>query len=152
MSKIREHIVVEPSAGSVDFQRKDYDTSQVWFQHPRPQWIANLLPAAISEACSGSDYTYSTFRRFPLRSPDEFTIPSNEGAYLVRVFMPIGGSFDPTMWTCLTWHDARRPPVVSSERFHITGSRLKRILTDMLAKPEEIDKLRTLDRRPRYEV
>ena len=74
MSKIREHIVVEPSAGSVDFQRKDYDTSQVWFQHPRPQWIANLLPAAISEACSGSDYTYSTFRRFPLRSPDEFTI------------------------------------------------------------------------------
>ena len=66
--------------------------------------------------------------------------------------MPIGGSFDPTMWTCLTWHDARRPPVVSSERFHITGSRLKRILTDMLAKPEEIDKLRTLDRRPRYEV
>lgn len=116
MSKVREHIVIEPSAGSVDFQRKDYDT--LWFQHPRPQWIANLLPAAIAEACSGSDFT---FRRFPLRSPDDFTIPANEGAYLVRVFMPIGGSFDPTMWTCLTWHDARRPPVVSSERFHITG-------------------------------
>lgn len=110
------------------------------------------MPGAIAEACGGSDLTYSTFRRFPLRSPDEFTIPSNEGAFLIRVFMPIGGSFDPTMWCCLTWHDARRQPVVSSERFHITGNGLKRILTDMLAKPEEIDKLRTLDRRPRCET
>ena len=152
MTKVREHIVIEPSGDSVDFLRKDLDTSRVWFQHPRPAWVSTLLPAAIAEACAGSDMTYSTWRRFPLRSPDEFTIPSNEGAFLIRVFMPIGGNFAPTLWCCLTWHDARRPPVVSSERFHITGKGLQRILTDMLASPEAVDALRKLDRRPRYET
>ena len=76
---MREHVVIEPSAGSIDFQRKDYDTTQVWFQHPRPAWIATLLPQAISDACSGSDFTYSTWRKFPLRDPADFTIPANEG-------------------------------------------------------------------------
>ena len=66
--------------------------------------------------------------------------------------MPIGGAFSPTMWTCLTWHDARQKPVVSSERFHITGKGLQRILSDMLASPEAVDALRKLDRRPRYET
>ena len=83
MTKVREHIVIEPSGDSVDFLRKDLDTSRVWFQHPRPCWVSTLLPAAIAEACSGSNFTYSTWRRFPLRSPDEFTIPSNEGAFLI---------------------------------------------------------------------
>ncbi len=152
MRKVREHVVIEPIGDSVDFVRKDYGVDRVYFSHPRPAWISTLLPAAIAEACSGSDFTYSTWRRFPLRSPDEFTIPSNEGAFLIRVFMPIGGAFSPTMWTCLTWHDARQKPVVSSEKFHITGKGLQRILTDTLASPEAVDALRKLDRRPRYET
>ena len=150
MSKVSEHIVIEPSGDSIDFLRKDYDTTQVWFQHPRPSWIANLLPIAISDACGGSDFTYSTFRRFPLRDPADFHFP-NEGSFLIRAYLPIGGSFPATMWCCLSWFDPRRPPVVSSEKFHRTGSCLKRILTDQLAAPAEIDKLRKLEGRPRLE-
>ena len=41
--------------------------------------------------------------------------------------------------------------MVSSEKFHRTGSCLKRILTDLLAAPAEIDKLRRLEGRPRLE-
>ena len=151
MSKTREHIVIEPSAGSIDFQRKDYDATQVWFSHPRPAWWPNVIPAAIAAACGGDDITISTFRRFPMRDPADFTI-SNEGAFLTRVFMPIGGTFSPTLWTCLTWHSARQAPVTASERFHITGNGLKRLLTDLLMNPETIDKLRKLDSRPRTEV
>lgn len=146
--KNREHIVIEPVGQNVDFLQKNRDVSKIWF--PRsPAWIATLLPAAITAACNGSDFTYSTWRKFPLRSHDNFTIP-DEGAFLVKVYCQIGENFDPDLWTCLSYYDARRPPVASSERFHLAA--LKGILTDTLAAPEEIDKLRTLNGRPRAET
>ena len=130
MSAPREHIVIQPTGSNVDFVERRRDVSGVWFQQ-NAAWIATLLPAAIAAACGGSNLTMSTWRKFPLRDPADFTIPSNEGAFLIRVYCPIGGSFDATLWTCLSYYDARRQPVISSERFHITGKGLQRILTEL---------------------
>jgi hypothetical protein len=112
--------------------------------------VANLLPDALKAAASGSNLTVSTWRTFPLSAPDLFTIPA--GNATVRVFMPISGAFDPSLWCCLTWFDRNRPPLLGAERFHITGGTLARVLTDLLMKPEAIDALRKLSSRPRQDT
>ena len=150
--KIREHVLVQPtgSIGGLCEARqratRKFGSSTVppgfpsSFRLPLRQPVA----ARISHTARGG--------RFPLCDPANFTIPSDEGAFLIRVYCPIGAPFEPTLWTCLSYFDARRPPVVSADRFHITGQGLKRILTDTLAEPGRVDKLRILSSRPRIEA
>lgn len=147
----REHIVIEPSGTSVDFFRKSYDTSKVWYRAERPIWWANLLPDALKAAASGSDLTVSTWRTFPMSAPDLFTIPRDPNAS-VRVYCPIGGAFDPSLWCCLTWFDRNCPPLLGAEKFHITGNGLFRALNDTLMKPEALEALRKLSSRPRQDT
>ena len=99
----------------------------------------------------GSDFTYSTWRKFPLRDPADFTIPANEGAFLFVRSCQLAAASPLRCGAASPGLIHRRPPVVSSEKFHRTGSCLKRILSDMLAAPAEIDKLRKLEGRPRLE-
>ena len=146
----REHICLEPSGKSCDFVKKVYDTSRVWFRNPRPLWVANLLPDAIKAACSGSDFTFSSWRTFGLIDPAHFTVPRKSNA-CVKVFMPVGGSFDATLWCSLDWFSASRPPIASTSHFHITGGGLSRILTDALMQPEFHDQLRKTTSRSRLE-
>ena len=147
---MRESIVIEPSGESCDFVRKTYDTSRVWFRNPRPLWVANLLPDAIKAACSGSDFTFSPWRTFGLIDPAHFTVPREFNA-CIKVFMPVGGTFDATLWCSLDWFSASRQPIASTSHFHITGGGLSRILTDALMQPEFHDQLRKTASRPRVE-
>ena len=148
----REHIVVEPSAeGSIDFRRRNFDTSLIWLQFPKAAWLPTLLPAAISEASGGANLTFSTFRRLPMCDPDDFAL-SNEPGCLTRVYMRIGGSWDPDMWTSLYYYDPRRPPVGGEEKFHASSGGLKRLLSETLEKQDFIDSLRKLSNRPKIEI
>ena len=148
---MREHILIEPSGASVDFLRKCYDTTRVWFSSPRPLWIANLLPDAIKAAQSGSDLTFSSWRTFPLTDPELFTIPRDSNA-TVKVYCPVGGEFSPSLWCSLTWFDRARPPLLGKDRFHSSHGALGRVLNETLAKPEAVDQLRKLSSRQRYDV
>lgn len=147
----REHIVIEPCGTSVDFIRKSYDTSKVWYRAERPLWWANLVADALKSAAGGCDLTVSIWRTFPLSAPDLFTIPRDPNAS-VRVYCPLGPPFDGSLWCSLTYFDRSRLPLLGAERFHITGNGLFRTLNDTLMKPELIDALRKIELRPRQDT
>ena len=148
----RATIVIEPAAnGSIDFQRRQWDSSQIWLQYPKAAWLPTMLPAAISEAAGGNNLVFSTFRRFPLCDPADFAL-SNEPGILTRLFAPLGGNWPPDMWVCLHYYDPRQPPVAGQERFYASSGGLKRLLSEAMEAPAFIDSMRTLDKRPRLEV
>ena len=148
----RATIVIEPAAnGSIDFQRRQWDASQIWLQYPKAAWLPTILPAAISEAAGGNNLVFSTFRRFPLCDPADFAL-SNEPGVLTRLFAPLGGNWPPDMWVCLHYYDPRQQPVAGDQRFYASSGGLKRLLSEALEAPAFIDSMRTLDKRPRLEV
>ena len=147
----RASIVIQPSdSGSIDFKRREWDASQIWLEYPKAAWLPTLLPAAISEANSGSNFFFSTFRRFPSCNPADFAF-SNETNVLTRLYLPLGGRWDPSMYVCLFYYDPRRAPVLGQDRFHITGNGLKRLLSETLEAPAFIDSMRKLSGRPKIE-
>ena len=148
----RATIVIEPAAnGSIDFQRRQWDSSQIWLQYPTAAWLPTLLSPAISEAAGGNNLVFSTFRRFPLCEPSDFGL-SNEPGVLTRLFAPLGGNWPPDMWVCLNYYDRRQQPVAGDQRFYASSGGLKRLLSEALEAPAFIDSMRTLDKRPRLEV
>ena len=85
-----QSIVITPDpAGSVDFVKASWD-GRLFFRNPQPAWIDVLSPSAIAAAASGSDLTFSTFRKnLPLIDPNLFPLP-NGGNYTLRLLVPIG--------------------------------------------------------------
>ena len=138
----RAHVVIQPSRDSIDMDRREYGASGIWLAAPKPAWIATLLPRALNEADGGSDLTFSTFRRFPLIDPQNFTL-SSETDCLTRILLPIGAGFDPSLWCSLWYHSPRETPFAGTERFHVGrgrgGGTIKRILSETLERPEFIE-------------
>ncbi|MFZ1106831.1 MAG: hypothetical protein WAN43_00600 [Rhodomicrobium sp.] len=144
-----KHIIVQPT-DSVDFVRQELDASGVWFRNPQPQWLPNLMPEVLGIASRGTDFTFSTFRKFGFLNPDFISIPAGSN-FRVQVFMPLGRRFGEGIWGAVSYFAAGQPPVAHGERFSLSDGGLRRQL-DRLFQHSAIDPLRDLDKRPRYEI
>jgi hypothetical protein len=145
------HLTITPNgANATDYVKAELGTDGIWFKSPTPLALQNLIPGAISAVCAGADFSFSTFRSFPLGSPKFFTIPAGQGI-TVRVLLPLGQGHGEA-WGILTYHSPDAPPVPSSEKFIPASNVLKRIFNDELFNHERVDRLHNPDRRPREEI
>jgi hypothetical protein len=145
----RPHVVIEPSGDSIDFRRRVWDSSQIWLSYPKSAWLPTLTPTAIKET-SASDFSFSTYRRFPSCNPADFAL-SNEPGVLTKIYCPLGGNWDPGIWVCLFYYSPQKPPIAGSERFYASSGGLARLLSEELEAPAFVDSLRRLDGRPKLD-
>ena len=99
------------------------------------------------------DLTFSTFRRFAKIEPGMFAIPPG-GGYSLKIFAPVGGSFEPSLWSSVTYYQSGKPAVAEDGPngiFSAQGGGLKRRLDEALS-AERIDKLKQPDSREHFEV
>ncbi len=147
------HTVIQPSQGDpTGFTQLKFD-GRLWFELPVPQLPQVLLPSAIAAACGGQDFTFSSFRRFAKIEPSMFAIPPGSG-WSLRIFCPIGGTFEPNLWSSVTYYQSGKPPVAEDgpdANFSAQGGGLQRRLDEALS-AERIDKLKQPDSREHFEI
>ena len=76
------------------------------------------------------------------------------GGYSLKIFMPVGEPFEPSLWSSLTFYQSGRPAVAENGPngiFSAQGGGLKRKLDGALS-ADRIDKLKQPDSREHFEV